>query len=77
MSKKERLNLADYFPVIRSREEILDDIRSNAKLYELYSEWTPREQEDFLDFCSGMRGVKVLYDGFLKKFLIRSMHRPD
>ena len=62
-------SLKSYFPMIRSKEEIRLIIRGNLRLEELFQSWTLEQQEEFLDFCSGNRGVKILYDSFFKEIL--------
>ena len=54
--------LKSYFPMIQSREEILARIYSNPKLQQLFESWTVLQQKEFLDFCSGAKGIKVLYE---------------
>ena len=61
--------LKSYFPMIQSREEILVRIYSNPKLQQLFESWTVLQQKEFLDFCSGARGIKVLYDSFFKEVM--------
>ncbi len=61
--------LQQYFPMVRERHEILKEIRSKQQLSDLFDSWRIEQQEDFLDFCSGARGVKMLYDGFFKEIL--------
>ena len=61
--------LQDYFPLIRTREEVLDEIRSKDNLRKMYEEWRPKQQMEFLDFCTGVRGVKMLYDSFFKEIM--------
>ena len=61
--------LKDYFPIIREREDIKNEINNTPKLYELFSEWNPNQQEMFLDFCSGVKGAKLLYDSFFKEIM--------
>ena len=61
--------LKSYFPMIQSREEILARIYSNPKLQQLFESWTVLQQKEFLDFCSGARGIKVLYDSFFKEVM--------
>ena len=56
--------LKKYFPMLRSREELLSEIQKNERLKEIYGQWNPEQQEEFLDFCTGVRGVKLLYDSF-------------
>lgn len=62
-------SLKSHFPIIRSKEEVCLIIRKNLRLEELFQSWTAGQQEEFLDFCSGNRGVKILYDSFFKEIL--------
>ena len=62
-------NLKTYFPMIRSRQEILDEIQGTKTLKDTYEGWNEVQQKTFLDFCTGVRGVKMLYDGFFKEIL--------
>lgn len=59
--------LKDYFPLIREREEVLAEIHSNNQLSQIYYGWSEEGQKEFLDFCTGAKGVKLLYDGFFKE----------
>lgn len=61
--------LKNYFPLIREREELLSEIKENPKLREIYEEWSSEKREEFLDFCTGIRGMKVLYDSFFKEVM--------
>ncbi len=59
--------LQQYFPMIRTKEEVLAEIYRKKKLNDIYDTWTETEQENFLDICTGVRGAKMLYDGFFKE----------
>ena len=61
--------LKNYFPMIRSREEILKEIDGNIKLTEKFYSWGDVARQEFLDFCTGVRGVKLLYDSFFKEIM--------
>ena len=61
--------LKSYFPMIQSREEILQRIYTNPRMQQLFESWTVPQQKEFLDFCSGARGIKVLYDSFFKEVM--------
>ena len=54
--------LKQYFPMIRTRGEVLKDISGNERLWELYLSWKEEQQKEFLDFCTGIKGVKILYE---------------
>mgnify|MGYP000314434030 FL=1 len=58
MTKK----LRDYFPMLQTREAILKEINNNEKMWSTFYSWEEERQEEFLDFCTGARGVKVMYD---------------
>ena len=68
--------LKQLFPNIRTKEAILDEISSDENLLAEYESWTEAQQSDFLNFCSGARGVKVLYDGFGKEIL-NPIYHPE
>ena len=55
-------NLRKYFPMLKTKAEILSIINKNPKLRKKFHRWTVNQQEDFLNFCSGSKGVKILYD---------------
>lgn len=55
--------------MIRTREEILRDIQQNINLTEMFYSWREEQREEFLDFCTGVKGVKMLYDAFFKEIM--------
>ncbi len=59
--------LKKYFPLIREREELLDEIKGHPKMRAVYEEWSLKNREEFLDFCTGVKGMKILYDSFFKE----------
>ena len=61
--------LQNYFPMIRTREELEEMIHGNTLLTSVYEQWSRRNQQEFLDFCTGVRGVKLLYDSFFKEIM--------
>ena len=61
--------LKAYFPMIRTREEILRDIQQNINLTERFYSWKEEQREEFMDFCTGVKGVKMLYDAFFKEIM--------
>ena len=64
-----RTVLKEHFPLLRERDEILQEIRTNYKLSKMYEAWNRERREEFLDFCTGVRGMKILYDSFFKEAL--------
>jgi hypothetical protein len=61
--------LKNYFPMIRERREILEEIRRKPKLSQKFDDWTKKQQEEFLDCCTGVKGMKLLYDAFFKEIM--------
>ena len=59
--------LQQYFPNIRSREEVMNEIKGNPFLKNSFYNWTYEEREKFLDYCTGVRGLKILYDAYFKE----------
>ena len=55
--------------MIREREDIKQEIYENPKLLEKYREWDEEQQGEFLDYCTGVKGVKILYDAFFKEIM--------
>ena len=64
-----RNKLKEYFPMIREREELMEIIRKNENLKSMFESWDEDRQQEFLDFCTGVKGIKVLYDPFVKEAL--------
>lgn len=42
------------------------EIESRRELMVIFESWEKRYREEFLDYCTGVRGVKLLYDQFFK-----------
>ena len=62
-------NLQKLFPMIRSRDEVLQDIWENKKSTKTFNQWNEEQQEEFLDCCTGVKGIKLLYDSFFKEIM--------
>ena len=59
--------LKDRFPMIRDREAVIDEINRNTNLKFTFDSWTADQQNRFLDYCTGERGLKICYDPFFKE----------
>ena len=44
-------------------------IRNSPELFSVFQTWKKDDQEYFLDFCTGARGIKILYDSFFKEVM--------
>ena len=54
---------------IREKEELLNEIRENIILHDMYEQLEPELKEEFLNFCTGMKGLKILRDSFFKEVI--------
>ncbi len=61
--------LQQYFPTIRTREAILTEIQNTPRLSATYESWNTKQRNLFLDCCTGVRGIKMLYDAFFKEIM--------
>lgn len=61
--------LRTYFPMLQSRDQILQKIHCTNDLHAIFHSWDNKRQEEFLDFCTGAKGVKMLYDFCIKAIL--------
>ena len=61
--------LKQYFPMIHERESLLKQIKAIPALKRQFNSWDACRQSEFLDFCTGVRGLKLLYDSFFKEIL--------
>ena len=68
--------LKQYFPMIREKEEVLAEIRSKKELSLQFDKWNRDQQEEFLKFCTGVRGVRLLYDAFFKE-IMNPEYKPE
>ena len=60
-------NLKKHFPSIREREDVLADIKQNARLFTTFESWSLEQQKEFLDICTGAKGMKILSDSVFKE----------
>ncbi len=61
--------LKNYFPTIREKEELLKEIQENIVLRDMYEQLEPELKEEFLNFCTGIKGLKILRDSFFKEVI--------
>ena len=60
-------SLRGYFPMLKTKEEVMAAINQNRKLKSVFNSWRTNAQQEFIDFCTGQRGIKILYDSFFKE----------
>ncbi|MBR2401344.1 MAG: PD-(D/E)XK nuclease family transposase [Lachnospiraceae bacterium] len=61
--------LKSYFPLLHNRNELLQQIQQTPKLHQQFNSWEEDFRNEFLDFCTGAKGVKILYDPFFKEIM--------
>ena len=55
------------FDNVRTRSEVLTEIYGNPVTHDAFLRLDEEFQERFVEFCMGVRGVKMTYDPFFKK----------
>lgn len=68
--------LQQYFPIIRIREEVERIIKSKPKLLEMFYDWNEDHRQEFLDICTGVKGIKMMYD-FMGKEILNPESTPE
>ena len=66
--------LKKYFPLIRTRKEVLDEINRSPVCSWQFAQWNDEQKKEFLDVCTGVRGVKMTYDSFFKEIMNPDVH---
>ena len=61
--------LQQYFPMIRTKEQLMAEIEEKPKLKSIFYSWKEEARQDFINFCTGARGVKMMYDFISKEIL--------
>ncbi|MDD6233094.1 MULTISPECIES: hypothetical protein [Lachnospiraceae] len=59
----------------KSREEVMREIRKNPVVYSKFLDLKQIFQEQFVQFCMGVRGMKMTYDTFSSTYLMRRFIR--
>ncbi|EOS70450.1 hypothetical protein C818_01476 [Lachnospiraceae bacterium MD308] len=52
--------LQEYFPMIQTRESIMEQIEADRHLKSMFEQWGENHRQEFLDFCTGVRGAHVI-----------------
>lgn len=61
--------LSVYFPMLKTREEVLSEISSRKDLQITFASWRKEHQLEFLNFVTGVHGMKMLYDFMFKEIM--------
>lgn len=68
--------LQQYFPVIQTKGEIMEKIENDESLRRMFYHWTEEQRKEFLDFCTGVKGVKIMYD-FAGREILNPEYNPE
>ena len=60
--------LQNYFPMIRTKGQVLEEIRNSPEMWKTFCGWEEKYQQEYLDICTGVKGVKLLYDTYFKSY---------
>ena len=60
-------SLKTIFPSLWERNELLYEIRRSSSLSSVFESWTDEQQTEFLDFCTGVRGIKLSDNAVLEQ----------
>ena len=58
--------LRSAFPRYRELAEVLQEITESREMTDAFMALAPSRRQEFLDFCCGNKGVRVLYDSYFK-----------
>ncbi len=67
-------NLPAVMGVVKTREEVLKEIKYNPETYSKFKKLDKEFQEKIIEFCMGVRGVKMTYDSFFKYIFDAEVH---
>lgn len=62
------------FGDLKTREQVMHEIRNNHIVYAEFLDLNEDFQEHFVQFCMGIRGVMMTYDSFFKKIFDVETH---
>lgn len=66
MNRNKKVILPSVLGDQKTRQEVMDEIKSSPSTYRAFMRLKPEFQEDFIEFCMGVRGMKMTYDTFFK-----------
>ena len=52
--------------MIRTKGQVLEEIRNSPEMWKTFFGWEEKYQQEYLDICTGVKGVKLLYDTYFK-----------
>ena len=52
--------------MIRTKGQVLEEIRNSPEMWKTFCGWEEKYQQEYLDICTGVKGVKLLYDTYFK-----------
>lgn len=75
LAKMVKINdLSEVLGTEKSREDVVKEIKRNIAVYPTFLDLKREYQEEFIQFCMGVRGVKMTYDPFFKHIFNPERH---
>lgn len=71
---KATLDDRQIFGLPKSRSDVMDEIRENPDVYQIYQKLSADIQNKFMEFCMGVRGLSITYDPIFKKIFNTETH---
>lgn len=68
------VNLANVLGDLKSREEVMEEIRANRDTFMMYLDLREDFREKYVEFCMGVRGAQMTYDPFFKYIFDAEVH---
>lgn len=65
----ENKTMRNFFGNLLTEQEARDRIERRDDLKELFESWNARQQQEYLDRCTGKKGYNILYDAYFKEVM--------
>lgn len=65
----ENKTMRNFFGNLLTEQEARDRIERRRDLKELFESWNARQQQEYLDRCTGKKGFNILYDAYFKEVM--------
>ena len=61
--------IREKFPLLRTKDSLLEEIYTSPHLLRMFQSWQEDKKQEFIDMCTGAKGVKILYDSVFKEIM--------
>ena len=74
LNRNKKMILPAVLGDLKTRQEVMEEIISSPSTYHAFKRLKPGFQEEFIEFCMGVRGMKMTYDTFFKHIFDAEVH---